>query len=185
MEKATLLSNAGPALAALTVIEFIFLTPLGLLATYLVVSGTGRVMAAWADDPHGDFVLTAIDWAAVSTLAKRRRDRERLARERREGPLARDVLETGAWAGLEGVDYVVLSSRRKPEWDPGAIVLTGEDWYRLGVPFDVETPSGLRTAYPLTKMETVEVVRRGIQYELPRLSPRARAELTRLGHETS
>jgi hypothetical protein len=41
-----------------------------------------------------------------------------------------------------------------------------------GVPFDIETPSGLRTAYPLKKMETVEVVRRGIQYELPRLPPR-------------
>ena len=43
----------------------------------------------------------------------------------------------------------------------------------LGVPFDIQTPAGLRTAYPLKKMDTVEVVRRGIQYELPRL-PHAR-----------
>ena len=63
----------------------------------------------------------------------------------------------------------MLSARRKAEWDPGAIVMTSSDWYRLGAGFDVETPAGLRIAYPLTKMETVEVVRRGIQYELPRL----------------
>jgi hypothetical protein len=36
-------------------------------------------------------------------------------------------------------------------------------------PFDMQTPAGLRTAYPLKKMDTVEVVRRGIQYDLPRL----------------
>ena len=83
------------------------------------------------------------------------------------------MLRTGDWAELHGVDYVVLSARRKPDWHAGAIVLTSTDWYRLGVPFDMETPAGLRTAYPLTKMETVEVVRRGIQYELPRLIPSA------------
>ena len=54
----------------------------------------------------------------------------------------------------------------------GAIILTSTDWYKLGVPFDIQTPAGLRTAYPLKKMDTVEVVRRGIQHELPRLPRR-------------
>lgn len=92
-----------------------------------------------------------------------------MAREKQEGRERPDVLQTGAWAGLD-VDYLVIASRRKPEWDPGAIILTSTDWFRLGVPFDLETPAGMRTAYPLKKMDTVEVVRRGIQYELPRLS---------------
>ena len=52
----------------------------------------------------------------------------------------------GDWAGLTGVDLVVPSARRKPEWNAGAIMM--------------------RTVYPLTKMDTVEVVRRGILYEL-------------------
>jgi hypothetical protein len=69
-------------------------------------------------------------------------------------------------------DYVVLASRKKPDWTAGAIIITETEWYKLGVPFDIETPAGLRTAYPLSKMETVEVLRRGIRYELPRLSRR-------------
>ena len=78
-------------------------------------------------------------------------------------------MRTGEWAGVPEFDYVVLAARKKSEWDTGAIILTSSDWYKLGAPFDMETPSGLRTAYPLKKMETVEVVRRGIQYELPHL----------------
>ena len=92
----------------------------------------------------------------------------RAARERLEGPDAPDVLRTGTWAGLD-VDYVVLAARRNAEWEPGAIVMTSIDWYRLGAPLDVETPAGLRAAYPLKKLESVEVVRCAIQYELPRL----------------
>ena len=168
--KAILLSDAGAALAMLTLVEFLFLTPLGLFATYLLASGSLRVLSAWADDPRGDFLLTGIHWAATSLHVRNRQDRERIARERREGPEAPDVLRSGRWAGLAGVDYVLLASRRKAEWTAGAIILTSADWYRLGAPFDRETPAGLRTVYPLTKLETVEVVRRGIEYELPRLN---------------
>ena len=58
------------------------------------------------------------------------------------------------------------------------------DWYKLGEPFDIQTPAGLRTAYPLSKMETVEVVRRGIQYELPRLIQSARPRVPRASKKT-
>jgi hypothetical protein len=164
------LADAAPALTLLTFLYFPFLTPLGLFATYLTITGAFRGIAAWFDDPRGDFVLTGVDWAATTILAGNRLKRERLTRERLEGPDAPDVLRTGEWAGLTGIDYLVLAARRKPEWTAGAIILTSSDWYRLGSPFDLQTPAGLRTAYPLTKITTHEVVRRGIQYELPRLT---------------
>jgi hypothetical protein len=154
-----------------TLFIFLFFTPTGLVSVYLVASGTLRAMAAYADreDARGDFLLSGIHWAVTTAFARNREERRRLARARLEGAEAPDMLQTGQWAGLDA-DYVVLASRRKPEWDPGAIILTSTDWYRLGAAVDIQTPAGLRTAYPLTRMETVEVVRRGIQYELPRLS---------------
>lgn len=156
-------------MSLLTLFVFLFFTPTGLAALYLVTSGALRGISAWFDDPHGDPLLSGLHWAATTLLRRNRDERQRLARERREGPAAPDVLRTGAWAGLTGVDYLVLASRRKPEWNAGAIILTSGDWYRLGAPFDLETPSGLRTAYPITRMDAVEVVRRGIRYELPPL----------------
>jgi len=156
-------------MSVLTLFIFIFFTPTGLFALYLTTSGGLRAISAWLDDPRGDFVLTGIDWAATTMFQKNRRERLQIARERLEGDDAPDVLQTGAWARLPDADYVVLAARRKAEWTAGAIVLTSSDWYTLGVPFDIQTPAGLRTAYPLKKMDTVEVVRRGIQYELPRL----------------
>lgn len=148
---------------------FLLLTPLGLLCTYLVASGFVRALSAVFDDPRGDFLLSGGLWAATTLWSNNRAERRRIARERLEGDERPDVLQTGDWASVDA-DFVVLASRRKAEWDAGAIIMTSSDWYKLGVPFDIDTPAGLRTAYPLTKMETVEVVRRGIQYELPRLA---------------
>ena len=85
------------------------------------------------------------------------------------------MLWTGARAGIDA-DYVVLAARRKPEWSAGAVIMTGTDWYRLGEPLDIRTPVGLRAAYPLRRLLSPEVVRRGIEYELPPLrSARAAA----------
>jgi len=148
---------------------FLFFTPAGLLSTYLVASGFGRAASAMVDDPRGDPLIALIHWVATTAWTRNREERRQIARTRLEGADAPDVLRTGEWAELHGVDYVVLSARRKPEWDAGAIVMTDTDWYKLGVPFDMQTPGGLRTAYPLTKMSAVEVVRRGIRYELPPL----------------
>ena len=158
-------------MSVLTLFMFLFFTPAGLLAMYLVSTGTLRAVAAYLDkdDAHGDPVLSGIDRAVMALLAKSREERARFAREWREGPETPDRLVTGAAVGVDA-DYVILASRRKAEWDPGAIILTSTDWYKLGIPFDLDTPAGVRTAYPLTKMETVEVVRRGIRYELPRLT---------------
>ena len=108
---------------------------------------------------------SAVDGAAGAAARARAEIRPRAPAK---GATLQTSLRTGAWCGLDA-DYVVLSARRKSEWLAGAIVMTDADWFKLGVPFDMDTPSGLRTVYPLKKMETVEVVRRGIQYELPRL----------------
>jgi hypothetical protein len=174
------LASGGPDSAALvpygvsvlTLFIFLFLTPLGWLSCYLTASGFLRAVSGWLDDPRGDPLLSIIDGAAISFAEKRRRRRSRETRERREGTEARDVLVTGGALGL-GADYVVLASRRKAEWTAGATIMTSDQWYRLGEPYDLETPAGLRTAYPLTKFDTLEAVRRGIEYELPALSGRA------------
>ena len=159
-------------ISMLSLFLFLFVTPTGLLAVYLVTSGTIRAVAASLDveDARGDFVLSAAHRVWTRGWAELWQWYARAARGRLEGEERPDMLQTGEWAGVDA-DYVVLASRRKPEWTAGAIILTSSDWYKLGVPFDIDTPAGLRTAYPLKKMEAVEVVRRGIEYELPRLAP--------------
>jgi hypothetical protein len=155
--------------SVVTLFIYLFLTPRGLLSLYAAGSGLLRAISAAVDDPHGDFVLTGIAWVVTTAFAKNQTERRQISRRRLEGNDAPDILQTGEWAGLADTEYVVLSARRKDEWTAGATILTSTDWYRLGEPFDVQTPAGLRTAYPLKRMDAVEVVRRGIQYELPRL----------------
>jgi len=157
--------------SVVTLFVFLFFTPLGLFSSYLVVSGFLRAVSAWLDDPRGDPLLSALDGAVVRFLERRRQRNVREARERREGAAAPDVLITGHALGVSA-DYVVLASRRKAEWTAGATIMTSGQWYRLGEPYDLETPAGLRTAYPLTKFDSLEAVRRGIEYELPALTTR-------------
>ncbi len=97
-----------------TLFLFLFFTPAGLAAMYLVTSGTIRAIAAFTDreDARGDFLLSWMHWAVTTLFATNRAERQRLARERLEGAAAPDVLQTGAWAGVDS-DYVVLAARRK------------------------------------------------------------------------
>ena len=160
-------------ISILTFFLYLFFTPRGLFSLYLVASGSLRAIAAFIDpeDALGDPALTGIYRVTAGLASTNKAERTRLTRARLEGEARPDVLQTGEWAGVDA-DYVVLASRKKAEWNAGAIIMTSTDWYKLGVPFDIETPAGLRTAYPLTKMEAVEVLRRGIRYELPRLAGR-------------
>jgi hypothetical protein len=159
-------------MSILTLFIFLFFTPLGLFSLYLGVSGFLRAVSAWFDDPRGDPLLSALDAAMVRFVERRRQRRTREARERREGVAARDLLVPGHSLGVSA-DVVLLASRRKEEWTAGATIMSTGQWYRLGEPYDLETAAGLRTAYPLTKFDSLEVVRRGIEYELPALSGRA------------
>ena len=65
---------------------------------------------------------------------------------------------------------MVVAARRKPGWVTGTWVITNDGWFTLGEPFDRPTPNGLRTVYPLTlQTSTLEVLRKGVSYELPPL----------------
>lgn len=158
---------APMALTILGVLAFAFFTPTGQTAVYLLLSGFLRAVSAYVDDPRGDPILTGIDTVARKTSQRlHRRARER-ARERQEGPPTPDRLLTGEAAGLPEFEVVVVASRRKAGWEPGAIVVTLAHWYRIGRPFDRRFPEGLRTMYPLQRLKTVEVLRKYVAYELP------------------
>lgn len=167
-------SEAG-ALAAwfsgyLSPIAFLFFTPVGLVSFYLAVTGWFRVVSAYVDDARGDPVLTAIDAVVRRTWQRTQARRAQRDRERLEGPEVPDRLVPGRAAGFLDADYVVVASRRKPEWQPGAFIITSEKWFRLGTPVERQMPGGLRTFYPLTEITDHEALRRGIPYELPPVS---------------
>ena len=149
-------------------VAFAFFTPLGLLATYLVLSGLARVFGSVTLNPFGDPLLTGLDHLVRGTRTRTHERSERRHREREEGADVPDRVYEGSWANLAGVDYVVVSARRKPGWEAGTFVITPDRWYTLGTPFDMRTPDGrLRTVYPLTAQTSNEVLRRGVHYELP------------------
>ena len=156
-------------LGPLAPINYAFGTPSGLIATYLCLTGIVRAVAGYVDDPRGDPLLTLVDGIVHRTGRGARAVGTRLARERLEGREVPDRLVTGEWAGV-AAEYVVLASRCKPGWEEGVFVLTSDRWYRIGRLWDMPLPEGLRTAYPLTEVPLGEVLRKGVDYELPELS---------------
>ena len=150
-------------------ISYVFFTPRGLFSLYLVATGFFRYGAWFVGEPHGDPILTLIDSTWRRLLNKQhvtRQRNERLALERDDEP---DRRYDGEWAGLPGVDFVIVSARRKPGWTKGTYVVTTDGWFVLGDPYDRPMPNGLPTVYPLTEHKTLEVLRRGVSYELPPL----------------
>lgn len=147
-------------------------TPVGLLATYLILSGIFRTATAYVEDWYGDPLLTAIVTATISRRDSRREHAARSDRLRREGTEVPDRLYSGEWAGLPQAAYVVVASRRKEGWEAGVAVITPDKTYRLGAPFDKESREGLRTIYPLLPYEYGTVIRRSVAYELPPLRER-------------
>jgi hypothetical protein len=170
--------NAAPAaIAMLTPLEFALFTPIGLFSTYLALSGLARGVGCATGEPFGDPLLTAIDSGVCRLIGSTREGHQRRTRLRREGVEVPDRLYTAGWAGLTDADFVVVASRRKPEWDAGTFVITSDKWYTLGAPFELDLPDGLRTIYPLKEQTQNEVMRRSVSYELPPLRhgpPRAR-----------
>ena len=115
-------------------------------------------------------ILTGLDaaWRRLVTSKKDRTTRhERLALEKADEP---DRVYDSEWAGLAGVDYVVVAARRKPGMDQGRV---GDHRRRL-----VHARRALRSAdaersshrLPLTlQTTTLDVLRKGVSYELPPL----------------
>jgi hypothetical protein len=164
-------SAAPMALAALAPITFALFTPLGWLATYLVLSGIARSGASYTGEPFGDPILTGIDTLARRLFTTRRQRSVRVERARLEKTDEPDRRYDGEWAGLADVDFVIVAARRKAGWTKGTWVITEDGWFVLGEPFDRPMPNGLRTVYPLRAQTTLEPVRKSVQYQLPPLRP--------------
>jgi hypothetical protein len=164
------ISTAAPvAISIFSLAAFLLTTPTGWLTMYLLGSGTVRGVSSLVNDPAGDPLLSVLDSLLTRARYRVRANSLRRARERLEGPETPDLLFTGERVGAPEADYVVVASRRKPDWTAGTFIITSDKWYTLGHPFDVDFPQGLRTAYPLKEQKVCEVLRRGVAYELPRL----------------
>ncbi len=168
--------------SGLSIFTFLFLTPKGWLTLYLIVGGGLRMAAAWFDDPIGDPILTGLDALVVSRRTAAAAKGARASREAREGPEVPDRIVSSAAAGLPGCDFVVVSSRRKPGWDKGAVVFTQDGCYRLGEPVEQTIAGHLRSLYPLTAHADLEVIRRPLRYDLPAPRPQRDAEHTEKGN---
>ena len=159
----------APPMMIQVYISYVFFTPRGVFSLYLVASGFIRYGSWYVGEPTGDPLLTLLDSGWRRLIAKQdaeRTRRERLALEKGDEP---DRRYEGAWAGLDEVDFVIVSARRKPGWTKGTYVITSDGWYVLGDPFDRPMANGLRTVYPLSEHRTLEVLRKGVTYELPPL----------------
>ena len=169
LPETTEVSAAPLAISILSPIAFAFFTPLGLFCVYLAGSGWLRVVSWWIAEPHGDPVLTGLDWLARRTRRSAKEGSARRARLGAEGAEEPDRLYPGTWASLPDVDLVVVASRRKPGWQQGTFVITADGWYTLGAPFERHTAHGLRTVYPLRLQRENVVLRKGVSYQLPPL----------------
>jgi hypothetical protein len=167
----------APPMMIYVYLSYILATPRGLFSLYLAITGFVRIAAWHVNEPSGDPLLTVADELLTRWKASQRQRSERAAREQLEGADEPDRRYDAAWAGLSGVDFVIVAARRKPEWTRGTWVVTDEGWFVLGEPFDRPTPNGIRTVYPLTLRHTLEAVRRSVPYRLPPL--RETAAVTR------
>jgi len=160
----------APPLMLAVFLGYVFATPRGLFALYLVATGFIRFTSAYIDEPLGDPLLTGVDSVIARVTSARRARAVSHARQRLERADEPDRRYHGAWADLPDVTWVVVSARRKPGWTVGTWVITNDGWFTLGEPFDRPTPNGLRTVYPLTlQTTTLDVLRKGVSYELPPL----------------
>lgn len=151
----------------LSPVLFAFFTPIGLFSLYLLVTGAFRAVSVYVDDARGDPILTVVDGAIYRWRGRREIARSIEARHQLEGEEVADRAMSGAAAGLPDTEIVIVTSRRKSEWVEGAFVITQEKWYRIGEPVERDTPNGLRTLYPLNEAGQMEVLRKGIRYDLP------------------
>ena len=153
--------------SSLSLFTFIFLTPAGWASTYLGISGTWRAIAAAVDDPFGDPILTGLDTLLVRGARRVHNHAERRQRELLEGPEVPDRVVRGSHIGIAGAELVVISARRKPSWDAGTVVDTGEGWYRVASIQERTIGGWLRTLYALSRHEDHEAFRRCVRYKMP------------------
>ena len=158
-------------LGTLTIFTFVLLTPEGWASSYLALSGLVRAIGSQLDDPHGDFILTAVDSGVrrVATATARRAevDNRRLL----EGPLVRDRLAGGPHFGFADTNIVIVTSRIKGGWQPGVVVLSERGEFRIVHMEDRTIGGHLRHIYVLAPHADLEAFRKTVRYEFPRQSP--------------
>ena len=155
------------AMNGLMLFQFLFLTPQGWIAMYCTVTGMARAVGPTFDDPHGDFVLTIVDAGARKAWRAIVRRGEIDNRHLLEGPQVRDRVLRGAHIGLPKAELVVVASRLKEGWEPGAIVLSDRGAFRVLEVEDRTIDGRLRRLYSLALHDNLEVFRKIVHYEFP------------------
>jgi hypothetical protein len=155
------------ALSGLAIFTFVLLTPAGWISSYLTVSGLVRAVGSQVDDPHGDLLLTVVD-AGLRKVRRATAQRAEIDnRHLLEGPRVQDRIAHGAEFDLPEADLVVVASRLKEGWEPGAVVLSDRGAFRILEAKDQTIGDRLRRLYALTRHEDLEVFRRTVLYEFP------------------
>jgi hypothetical protein len=167
-------STTMTGMNGLALFGFLFLTPAGWTTVYLGCSGLLRVLAAAFDEGIGDPILTVVDAVLMRAIRGRRARRTMRRRESLEGPEMPDRVVLAASVGLADAEIVIVSARRKSGWDRGTVVITGDKFYRVGTIVERTIGGRLRTLYPLTEHKDLEVVRRGVHYEMPAMTTAVR-----------
>ena len=155
------------ALSGLAIFTFVLLTPAGWVSSYLTVSGLVRVVGSQVDDPHGDLLLTLADAGIRRARKGAARRAEIDNRHLLEGPRVQDRIAHGAEFDLPQADLVVVASRLKDGWEPGAVVLSDRGAFRILEVKDRTIGGRLRRLYALARHEDLEVFRRTVSYEFP------------------
>jgi hypothetical protein len=151
--------------SSLSVFAFL-LTPPGIVALYLTLSGLGRSLSAAFGEGFGDPILTAADNAIGALYRRLGAYSVRFVRELHEGPKVPDRIVRGVHIGIEA-DLVIVSARPKAYWDQGTIVRSGERWYRVGAIEERTMQGYLRTLYPLNELHDHGAIRRLVDYDIP------------------
>jgi hypothetical protein len=162
------ITGAAPvALTMLSAITFAIGTPMGWFATYLVVTGLVRCLAAAVDERRGDPIVGVTRRLIARWRRRRREAKAQEAYAALAGPEVPDRVVAAERFGIAGAAMVVVASRPKPEWTPGTVLDCGDRWLAVGESVQRSLPVGLRTLYPLVDMPSSSVFRRIVRYELP------------------
>lgn len=154
-------------MGALSVFTFLLFTFNGWATMYLAGTGFVRILGALVDDPRGDPILSLVDSALVRSFRTAHAGGVQWRRESLEGPEVPDRVLTGAEVGLPDAALVIVAARRKTGWDRGTILLTDTSAYRVGEIIECTMHGRLRTLYPLTEHNDLEVFRRAVRYDMP------------------
>ncbi len=158
---------APVAFTMLSSITFAIGTPQGWLASYLVVTGLVRCLAAAVDERRGDPIVGLTRRIIVRWRGRRREAKTEEAYAALAGPEVADRVVAAERFGIAGAVLVVVASRPKPDWTPGTVLDCGDRWLAVGEAVQRSLPVGLRTLYPLVDMPGSAVFRRIVRYELP------------------